>query len=265
MGYPVVLIHGMWCTPKNWERIAGLLTPRGYDCHIPSLPAHMPGAGQAEQVGAKSMKEYVAYLEEYVRSKNFTRPPILIGHSMGGLLAQMLAARIKVLAMVLLTPAAPAGINGLRVKTLLAFFPHFARWGFWRKPYKISPANARRYAYNGLPEQQQLRLYEGLVYESGRAAFEIGMWWADLGGATRFDTAQVQCPVYLVSCASDALVPAAVVKKVAALYPQSSLRQYLTRSHWVIDDDETDDMMVAICGWLRPYEQRALRAQPQAA
>jgi len=39
----------------------------------------------------------------------------------------------------------------LRLKNTLAFLPHFLRWGFWRKPYKLSPAAARRYAYNGWP------------------------------------------------------------------------------------------------------------------
>jgi pimeloyl-ACP methyl ester carboxylesterase len=261
MGYPVLLIHGMWCTGRNWDRIVAILTPRGYDCHAPTLPAHEPGPRQEQEVGAKSLKDYLNFLEDYVRSQNFSQPPIVIGHSMGGFLAQALSTRIKPLALVLLTPAAPAGIFALRLKNTLAFLAHFLRWGFWRKPFKISVANAERYAYNGLQPAQQQKLYDGLVYESGRAIFEVGMAWADFGRAAKIDPSLVQCPVYVVSCASDALVPAAVVKKVAALYPQSSMRQYLDRSHWVIDDDETEDMMVSICGWLRPFEQRAARGQ----
>lgn len=261
MGYPVVLIHGMWCTGANLQRMADLLTPRGYDCHVPTLPAHEPGPDQAAQVGAKSLKDYLAFLEDYIRAQNFSQPPILIGHSMGGFLAQALATRIKTLALVLLTPAAPAGINGLRLKNTWVFLPHFLRWGFWRKAYKISPQRAERYAYNGLPLEQQKQLYEGMMHESGRVALELGMWWLDFGQAAQLNPAQVQCPVYVVSCAADALVPAAVVKKVAALYAQSSLRLYLDRSHWVIDDDQTEEMVVSICSWLRPFEQRAARGQ----
>jgi pimeloyl-ACP methyl ester carboxylesterase len=37
MAYPVVLIHGMSCTGAIWERVASLMTPRGYDCLAPSL------------------------------------------------------------------------------------------------------------------------------------------------------------------------------------------------------------------------------------
>lgn len=261
MGYPVILIHGMWCSPRNWDRIVSILEPRGYDCHAVCLPGHEDTPDQAQRVGAKSLKEYSAFLEDYVRAQNFTQPPIIIGHSMGGFLAQALAAKIKALALVLLTPAAPAGINSLRWSNLMAFLPHFFRWGYWRKPYKLTPERAQRYAYNGLPVVEQQRLYSMMLHESGRVPFELGMWWMDFGNAARIDTSAVQCPVYLVSCSGDGLVPAAVVKKVAALYPQSSLRQYMDRSHWVIDDDQTDDMMVSICGWLRPFEQRAARGQ----
>ena len=256
MGYPVLMIHGMWCTGANWSRIKELMAPRGYDCHAPTLPAHEPGPNQAHDVASKSLTDYLVFLEDYIQKQNFSRPPILIGHSMGGWLVQALAARSKPLAAVLLTPAAPAGIISLRWSNLTVFTPHFLRWAFWRKPYLLSRSMAERYAYNGLAPADQERLYKGLVHESGRTPFELGMWWADSRHAARIDTSQVKCPLYVVSCGTDGLVPAAVVKKVAALYLQVSQRIYPVRSHWVIDDEETEEMVNEICGWLRPYEQR---------
>lgn len=259
MGYPVILIHGMWCTGRNWDRIAGVLKTRGYDCHTPNLPAHEPVADQPLQVGAKSVKDYLAFLEDYIARQNFAAPPVIIGHSMGGWLAQALAARMPALALVLLTPAAPAGINGLRLSNLIVFTPHFARWGFWRKPYKISMNLARKYAFNGVAPAEQDRLYAGLVHESGRVPFELGLWWADFGGAAKIESGKVKCPVYVVGCADDGLTPLPVVKQVAALYPQASLRIYLGRSHWVIDDAETEDMVHEVAGWLQPMVQKAQR------
>lgn len=259
MGYPVVLIHGMWCTGRNWDRMAGLLRARGYDCHTPDLPAHEAEPDQPLQVAAKSLADYLAHLEDYIRRQNFSRPPVLIGHSMGGWLAQALAARVPALALVLLTPAAPAGINGLRLSNLIAFGPHFLRWGFWRKAYKPSVGMAARYLYNGLVPSEQTRLYSGLVHESGKVATELGLWWLGLGAAARIDTTRVQCPVYVVGCAGDGLTPLPVVRKVAALYPQASLRVYGSRSHWVIDDPETDDTVHEFAGWLQPMVQRMQR------
>jgi pimeloyl-ACP methyl ester carboxylesterase len=264
MGYPVIMIHGMWCTGANWNRIRDLMAPRGYDCHAPTLPAHEPTADQPLRVGAQSVRDYVEYIERYVRERNFSQPPIIVGHSMGGLLGQQLAAKIDALALVLLTPASPRGINALAGSTLVAFLRAFLRWGFWRKPHKPTPARARASVFNGLSPERQNQLYQGLVHESGRALTEIGLWWLDPGRATALDPAAVKCPVYLVSCGQDKLTPASVGRKIAALYPQASLRHYPKRSHWVLDDEETEEMVHSFCGWLRPFEQRVARGKLSA-
>ena len=66
----------------------------------------------------------------------------------------------------------------------------------------------------------------------------------------------IKCPVYVVSCGQDRLTPAAAVRKVAALYPQASLRHYPGRGHWVLDDVDTDEMATEIANWLQGHEQR---------
>ncbi len=112
MSLPIVLIHGMWCTDATLAQLKQLLSARGYAVHLPNLPAHQVGVENAE-VGNKSLKDYLDFLEDYVRRQNFARPPVIIGHSMGGLLAQQLAVRTAPFALVLLTPAPPAGIMAL--------------------------------------------------------------------------------------------------------------------------------------------------------
>lgn len=263
MGYPVIMIHGMWCNGANWDRIRGLMEPRGYDCHAVTLPAHEPGPGQAAAVGDKSLREYLAFLEAYVAQQNFSEPPIIIGHSMGGLLAQQLASRINALALVLLTPAPPAGIFAFSLSNLVAFWRALFRWGFWRKPHKPNFSRAVVSAFNGVPPSQHRHLYEAMVHESGRALAEIGLWQFDFKKAARVDVASVRCPVYVVSCGKDRLVPVAVVRKVTALYAQASQRLYPTRGHWVIDDDDTEEMVLGICSWLRPLERRMVRVKKQ--
>src|SRR3546814_4497356 len=93
--------------------------------------------------------------------------------SMGALLAQQLATRIQPLAMVLLTPAPPRGINALTPAVIGAFAPWMFSGMFWRNAHKPGFAHARRFAFNGVPEDRHRALYENLVHESGRAAFEI--------------------------------------------------------------------------------------------
>jgi pimeloyl-ACP methyl ester carboxylesterase len=165
-------------------------------------------------------------------------------------------------ALVLLTPASPAGINAVRLDTLLAFAPVLSRPGFWNRPHRLSKALARRFACAGLPPEKQAEAYETLVDESGRVVFEIALWPLDRRHASRVDTEAVRCPVYVVSGGLDGLTPASVVRKVAARYPGASLRHYPERGHWVIDDDQTDSMCAEIAAWLLPLEQRAARGLP---
>ncbi|NKF23782.1 alpha/beta hydrolase [Solimonas marina] len=260
MGYPVVLVHGMWCTSASWKRVVDILSPRGYDCYVPSLPAHDDSTDQPLQVRRQSLRDYLDAIERGVAERDFAHPPIVIGHSMGGLLAQQLATRIKPLAMVLLTPATPRGINALTPTVFAAFLPWLLGGAFWRNPHKLGFAHAQRYAFNGVPVDRHRALYESLVHESGRAAFELGLWPLDFSRASLVHSAKVECPVYIVSCGKDRLTPAGVVRKLMKRYRHATLRHYAERGHWVIDDDETEEMMHAICGWLRPYEQRHLRS-----
>ena len=259
MGYPVIFIHGMWCTGAAWKRITDLMTPRGYDCHALTLPGHEPARDQPLTVGPLSLRSYLAYLEDYVARQNFKQPPIIIGHSMGGLLAQQLAARTRPLALVLLTPAPPAGIMALTWSNLVAFWRVLLRWGGWRKSHKPSFERVQASVLNTVPVEQHRAAYEALVHESGRVVYEIGLWPLDFSGASAVDSAAVRCPVYVVSAEHDKLTPPSVVRRVAARYATASQRYYLGRGHWVIDDEETEEMVNGIVSWLRPLEHRVSR------
>ena len=261
MGYPVIFIHGMWCTGVNWKRMVDLMGPRGYDCHAVTLPGHQPGQDQPLTVGPQSLRSYLEFLEDYVTRQNFKQPPIIIGHGMGGLLAQQLAARTRPLALVLITPAPPAGIIALSWSNIATFWRVLFSWGGWRKPHKPSFERAQIFALNGVPPEQHRGIYESLVPESGRVVFEIGLWPLDFSRAATVDSSAVRCPVYVISAENDKLTPPAVVRKVAARYASASQRYYMNRGHWVIDDEETEEMVNGIISWLRPFEHRVTRAQ----
>lgn len=258
MARPLVLVHGMWCTSATLERLRALLAERGYDVRVPDLPAHARGK-ESGDVGSKSLRQYVEFLERYVREQNFSQPPVLVGHSMGGLLAQQLATRIQPFALVLLTPASPSGILALALSNIVAFWKPFTTPAFWRKPHKPSRERCVASVYNQTPRDRHEGYYATLVPESGRALFEIGFWPFDRARAAACDHRAIVCPVYVVSAGHDKLTPPGIVRKVAALYGKATLRHYPTRGHWVIDDEDTEEMVNEILSWLRPFEARADR------
>jgi len=101
----LVLVHGMWAGPWCWDRFIPLFREKGWDCLAPCLRGH---CGSNGNVGKLSIEDYAGDLEKL--AGHFPEKPVVIGHSMGGLLAQILAGRGVVAGAVMLGPASPAGI-----------------------------------------------------------------------------------------------------------------------------------------------------------
>ena len=133
----IVMIHGMWGGGWNWEKYKNFFEGKGYQCHTPYLRYHDvdPKDDPDPRLGTTSLLDYAQDLEEYI--KKLDEKPILMGHSMGGLLVQMLGARELASALVLLTPASPAGVFALKFSVIKTFRSVLLRWGFWKKPHSL--------------------------------------------------------------------------------------------------------------------------------
>jgi pimeloyl-ACP methyl ester carboxylesterase len=130
------MIHGMWGGPRDFDNFKGRFEAEGFRCGTPTLRYHdMDPRGEPDpRVGTTSLLDYAADLETEIRALG--AKPILFGHSMGGLLAQMLGARGLAKALVLVTPASPAGIIAITPSVIRSFWSVQTRWGFWRKPMR---------------------------------------------------------------------------------------------------------------------------------
>ncbi len=122
MANTVVMIHGMWGSGAYWGNFRGWFESRGYRVVTPTLRHH---GGRFEDppppgLGTTSLLDYTADLEQEIRALG--DEPILIGHSMGGLLAQILASRGLGKALVLLAPASPRGIVALTPSVIRSFW-----------------------------------------------------------------------------------------------------------------------------------------------
>lgn len=261
MADPVLLIHGMFANHQALERMAGLLRAQGFDVHCPDLPGHAPGRDDPG-LGTYSLGDYVDALSAYVVARDWPQPPILIGHSLGGLLAMQLASRVAALALVLLVPAPPSNLHALSLSALPAFVGMLGQRSFWRRPYKPSFEALRQVAFAGIDEARQRRLYDQLGPESGRVILQVGASFLDRGRASRVDFGSIGCPVYVVACGLDRLVSAAVVRRIANRIPGATLRMWPDRGHLVIDDEHTEQTVQELVGWLRPILARFRRQQP---
>lgn len=254
------MIHGMWGTGWYWENFKGVFEDRGYQCVVPTLRFHGmdPKAVPDARLGTTSLLDYAEDLEKLIRELQVT--PILMGHSMGGGLAQILGSRGLAKALVLLTPTPPHGILALRPSVVRSFWSVLTRWGFWRKPFRLTFAEVTYSMLNLMPPESQRSIYDKFVYESGRAASEIGFWIFDSRGAARVDETKVTCPVLIIAGEKDRIHPISVTRKIAEKYKGVATYKELSgHAHWVIGEPGWEEIAEYVEEWLH----QILRAPPK--
>lgn len=241
----------MWSTARTLAPLQQALESRGYPVFTPTLPLHpAQGPGELAALGRLSLTDYVQFLESAIADARFSAPPVLIGHSMGGLLAQALAARHPVRACILLAPAPPAGVATLRLDQVWASRSVLLTPAFWRKPQKLPDAHAERLLLGDVEPEHRARLCAALLPESGRVFAEIAFWWLDRRHATRIDPAALRAPLLVVGGAEDRIIPAAVVRGIAGRYRQSELLMLPGRGHWFFEEPGADEVFARVGSWL---------------
>jgi len=247
---PLVMIHGAFCGPWSFERFREPFEAAGYAVHAPVLRHHDCGANPPAKLGRVSLTDYADDLAKLVDGLDET--PVLLGHSMGGLLAQMLAARGKARALVLLAPSAPWGVwpstlfEIASAQTLL-FSAGDYRGTLIEPSYKIAAAHS----LDKLDAAERSRVYARFVPESGQATFEIMNWSFDMRRAAHVRARDVTCPVLCLVGSDDKINPPATVSRIAARYHGRALFEEVAgRSHWLIGEKGCETIAARAVAWL---------------
>jgi pimeloyl-ACP methyl ester carboxylesterase len=248
----IFMIHGMWVGPWFWDNYVDLFGQAGYRCVAPTLRFHDmdPAAEPDPRLGATSLLDYAEDLEREIRALG--TQPIIMGHSMGGLLAQIVGSRGLAKALVLLGPAPPAGNRMLLHPSVLrSFWSGQTKWAFWGKPFRQTFEEAVYSMLHLLPPDEQREAYGRLVYESGRAASEIGYWFIDPRRAARVEESDVTCPVLVVGASEDRITPAQITRWVARKYSSvSTYKQFDNHAHYLVAQPGWPDVAEYVEKWL---------------
>ncbi|MBI3676283.1 MAG: alpha/beta hydrolase [Proteobacteria bacterium] len=246
---PVVMIHGAFCGGWAFHHWRDAFVAKGYDVTTPTLRHHDCGAYPPKSLGTTSVLDYAADLEAEL--KDLDEAPVLVGHSMGGLLAQMLAARMPVRALVLLAPSAPWGVLPSTPFEVMSAQALFLAGEFWSKPLVPSHWIAAANALDLLPDDERNEVFSRFVPESGHATFEIMHWFWDLKRATQIDARAVTAPMLCLVGARDRVNPPQTVRRVAQRYKGRVVYEELKgHSHWLIGDPGWEKVAARSLKWL---------------
>jgi non-heme chloroperoxidase len=220
------MFGGAW----YWEAYQKLLAAHGYDSVAINLRGHH-GSRPVADIGRVPLRAYVDDALEVARA---LRQPIVIGHSMGGLIAQKVAESGVCRALVLLASAPPRWIP-VASWLLLRKEIKYARELFGRRPLLPDRRDADALMFNRTPVSDRDAFYERLVPESGRAGLDLAL------GVVAVSAPRVTAPTLVVTGLDDRFVVPRVARRLARKY-RATLREYPSFAHHIMSEP----------GWERP-------------
>jgi pimeloyl-ACP methyl ester carboxylesterase len=243
------MIHGAFCGPWSLDGLKEKFEAAGYPVTAPYLRFHDQKRPPAA-LGTTGLADYAADLEDEIKALGAA--PILVGHSMGGLLAQMLAARMDIAAMILLAPSAPWGIPPTTLFEIGAAQAMHMQPGYWNQILEPNRDVAILHSLDRLPKHMRDEVYERFVPESGRATFEIMNWGLDFNHGSAVEADAVRCPILMLTGSDDRINPPSTVERIAALYGKQATAEVLDgMGHWLIGEPGWEKLAIRALKWLK--------------
>lgn len=240
---PLLFVHGSchasWC----WEEhFLDYFASRGYSAHALSLRGHGQSEG-AERLRWTSVKDYVRDVAQVAAT--LRQPPVVIGHSLGGLVVQKYLEEHRAPAAVLIAPSPSSGM-------FIAGFPLFFKYPLLftkmlltldvRAVY-ATPALARKMLFSASLEEAKAERYAGrLGNESFRAALDMMF---NLPRPKRVTT-----PLLVLGAADDVIVRPRAIEKTGRAY-RSEFKIFPHMAHDMMLEDGWKDVAAYIVDWLK--------------
>jgi non-heme chloroperoxidase len=245
---PIVMLHGAFCGPWAMAGLKQKFVEMGYGVTTPCLRFHDTASPPAA-LGITGVADYAADLEDEIAALD--TPPILVGHSMGGLLAQILASRRPAAALVLLAPSPPWGVPPATLGEISAAQAMFLNPGFWTKVLEPNRDIAFSQSLNCLPRDQRGAVFDSFGKESGRAMHEIMHWALDMQRTTEVPADAVRCPILCITGSEDRVNSPGTVARIAALYSDRATNEVLPGiGHWLIGEPGWEKLAERTLAWL---------------
>ncbi len=208
---PVVFVHGLWLLPSSWDRWATLFEEAGYTALTPGWPDDPETVGEAnakpEVFAHKSIGQVVDYFDEIIQG--LERKPAIIGHSFGGLLAQILAGRGRAAATVAVDPAPFRGVLPLPFSSLKSAWPVIGNPANRNRAIPLTFDQFRFAFANVVSEQEAKELYATFaVPASGVPLFQAAAANLNPWTEAKVDTENpARGPLLVISGEKDNVVP----------------------------------------------------------
>lgn len=240
--HTIVLIHGLWMTPLCWEDWIDRFTARAFRVLAPSWPGMGIGEAQLRRnpsaIARLGVQEIVDHYDRIIRQ--LERPPIIMGHSLGGAFVQLLLDRGLGAAGVAIHSAGVRGVRRLPFSTIRSAWPILRNLGNMGRAVPLTPRQFHYAFTNTLTERASAKVYARYhVPGSGRVFFQWAL--ANLGSRSVFRVdfrRDDRAPLLFIAGGDDHLMPASVNEANASKYAESrtvtAYTEFRGRSHFTL-------------------------------
>jgi pimeloyl-ACP methyl ester carboxylesterase len=249
----ILFVHGMYMTPLCWEHWLDYFQEKGYRCIAPAWPErdkpvrtlrmNHPDSRLASLTLSQVIEHYSSLIQK------LEEKPILIGHSMGGLVVQLLLQRNEALAGIAIDSAPPRGVFTTQKVFLQSNWPHINPFASKAVPIQMTLERFQFTFVNDLPlEIQQAAFERYVVPESRRVPAEA------LTKTATIDFHSPHAPLLLVAGSNDHLIPAALNQSNFNMYRRSpsvtDFKEFAGRTHFIIGQPGWEEVAGYIAAWL---------------
>lgn len=256
---PVVFIHGLWLHSTSWQPWQEAFSTAGYETYAPGWPGDLPTVEEAREapdsVAGMGIDDVADHLVQFIAGLD--RPPILIGHSFGGMLVEKLLGDGHGSAGIAIDAAQIKGVLPLPLSSLKATLPVFKNPGNRNRAVSLT---AKEFAYafgNALPREESDDLFERWAIPApGKPLFEAASANFSRHSPDEVDTGnEDRGPLLLIMGGKDHTVPEAITKATKKQYRHSNavtdLVEFEDRGHSLTIDHGWRDVADACLEWLK--------------
>lgn len=251
---PLLFVHGAWHGAWCWdEHFLDYFAGLGYECVALNLRGH-GGSPGVEKMNHYRIRDYVADVAEVAGTLDVE--PIVIGHSMGGMVTQKYLAQHPAKAGVLLASVPPKGVIGVVLNMLIHHPLRFLLANLTLNLYRLvdTPEKARELFYSaGLPDAEVARYAEPLTSESYLAFLDMLALALPKRGA-------VQTPLLVLGGELDTIFPPADMQATAAFYGTTA-KLYSDTAHNMMLEPRWREVADDIHAWIQAGFAAGVRSE----
>ncbi|WP_203747074.1 alpha/beta hydrolase [Cellulomonas chitinilytica] len=259
MTRPVIFIHGLWLHSTSWQPWIELFAASGYQASAPGWPHERPTVAEArehpDEVANLSIDDVTDHYAALI--SDLDEPPVIIGHSFGGLFAEKLLGQGLGAGAVAIDPAQIKGVLPLPLAQLRAGLPALGNPANLHRSVSLTTKEFRFGFGNAVTEEESDDLHERWSIPSpARPLFQAAAANFVMHSQAAVDTANTaRGPLLLVSGTADHTVPDVVTRSTLKQYRDSTavteLKQFEGRGHSLTIDGGWRDVAEAVLGWLK--------------